>query len=68
MPPVLQTDGIDVVDVIPLFLFANAKEKGGQKEKGFRLATLCETSPLSLKSALNIFFCESGSFRFAQSS
>ena len=55
MPPVLQTDGIDVVDVIPLFLFANAKEKDGQKEKVFKLATFCETPlsqplPLPLKS------------------
>ena len=29
MPPVLQTDGIDVVDVIPLFLFVAQKKSEG---------------------------------------
>ena len=32
MPPVLQTDGIDVVDVIPLFLFVAQKKKVDKKK------------------------------------
>ena len=48
MPPVLQTDGIDVVEIIPLFLFANAKEKDGQKEKGLDLRH-CAKQTLSPK-------------------
>ena len=37
MPPVLQTDGIDVVDVIPLFLFVAQKKKMDKKKKALDL-------------------------------